>query len=187
MRKKVIVSLALLLFVTKMYSQNKTLEVIPYYFDEKIINTLCDSLETRDVDAFYIFLSHVDSNIYSYLMWQEKGKNNILRIDDTAISYSTISNIDFLKVKYEDMAILEKESKLKFSPPLIIDLECSYFIFLSRKSKYLITSSNDYCNFVLDNRKRSKREKFINTVRANINLLNNNSKWIFFKKYDRYL
>lgn len=185
MKKVIIILILVLFFGLRIYSQSKNLETIPFYFDSKIVNEISDSLEIKGVDSFYVFLSKMDNNSYTYLLWQGKEKNYMIRIEDTIILITTVKDIDFLKGNYEKIAIMEKERQLKFTAPLDHDSECSYFIFKSSKISYLIESGKNCLNFVLEKCKNSQREKFISTVRQNLKVLNSSS-WIVYKKYDRY-
>ncbi len=141
MKKVIIILILVLFFGLRIYSQSKNLETIPFYFDSKIVNEISDSLEIKGVDSFYVFLSKMDNNSYTYLLWQGKEKNYMIRIEDTIILITTVKDIDFLKGNYEKIAIMEKERQLKFTAPLDHDSECSYFIFKSSKISYLIEMS----------------------------------------------
>lgn len=167
-----------------MYSQNKLLKTIPFYFDKEVITAYCDSLKTKGVDTFYVFLTQIEDNTYSFLIWKEEAKNHIIKIEDTLIFSSTIEDMDFLKANYKNLAVMEKEDKLKFTPPIIIDSECSYFIFITKKINYLI-SCEDCSNFILDKDKYSQRKNFIDNVQRELKKIINTSSWTFSDKYDR--
>jgi hypothetical protein len=185
MKKKLISTFFALAFFLAIYSQEITLKTIPFYIDSKIVGHICDSLETKGVENFYIFLTQYETNPTTYLIWQEEGINFVIRIEDTVLYSTNIRDINFLKANYRKLAILESENQLVFSSPLNPNLECSCFIYRSKTIRYLIENNAHCSGYKFEKCKNMQRESFINSIKQNIELINSSS-WRVFVKYNRY-
>ena len=160
-------------------SQQNFVNNKPFYRDSKLVSHYVDSLTSSGVDTSLIYLTKEKGAEVTYLIWLIKNKMNVLKFTDTSVSQAIENKAQTFSsaIKPYEIAILKREDKLKFIPPVNLDLY-EVAIVQIKKQNYLV-ERGDVRNYILDKRRLTKREFFFTKLKQSLSKLNNNFEFAF--------
>jgi hypothetical protein len=150
------------------FGQSPYVESEPYFRDNKIAKQYRDSLSSKLIDTFTIYLSMEDEHEVSYFLWWEKSRIKVVKVTDTTISeVLCLSNFSFAThLVPSEVALRKKEDQLKFVPPFDLNEVEVIVFYLSGKS--FIVAQGNVDNYVLQKQKREKRSKLFMSLKSDL-------------------